>query len=327
MPLHPQAQALVNAMAAMPPLDPAALPLPALRAAMNASGAYAPGDAVARIEERVIDGPGGPLRLRLFVPEASGPWPVTLFFHGGGFVVCNLDTHDNLCRCLAQRAGTLVVSVDYRLAPEAKFPAAVDDACAALRWVHAHAATLGGDATRLAVAGDSAGGNLAAVAAQWAPAQGITLAHQLLLYPVTDAGMHTASYRAFAEGYVLSATMMRWFFEQYLPGPQSVDDARASPLRARSLAGLAPATVFTAEYDPLCDEGEAYAEALRAAGVDTQLHRWPGQIHGFISMLGALDDADRALTAAAAALRRRFAAAPQTATARHSGRSAGAVPG
>jgi len=309
MSLDPHVQALLDAMAAQPPPDYARLAPADLRAAMAGGQAmFAPGDAVARIEEREIEGPGGPLRLRLYYPDTAGPLPLTLFFHGGGFVICGLDTHDNLCRCLAARAQTLVVSVDYRLAPEAPFPAAVDDAIAALDWLRQKAAEIGGDAGRIAVAGDSAGGNLAAVVAQHARAQGWPLRHQLLLYPITDCVGESASYAAYAEGYYLTAAMMRWFRGHYLPPGTPVDDARHSPLRQPEFRGLAPATIVTAEYDPLRDEGEAYALSLRLAGVPADLHRQAGQIHGYISMLGAIPAADETLHYAAAALRKAFAA-------------------
>lgn len=328
MPLDPQVQAIVDAAAAAPKVDLSKLPATALRAAMNAPSQFAPGDEVAQIENREIPGPDGTtLRVRIYRPKAAGRLPVTLYFHGGGFVICGLDTHDNICRCLAQRAETLVVSVDYRLAPEAKFPAAVEDACAALQWLSAHAADIDGDATRIAIAGDSAGGNLATVTAQWAQKQGIELRQQLLFYPVTDCTGSSASYREFAEGYVLTADMMRWFIGHYLPDAQAADDPRASPLRQTDLTGLAPATIFTAECDPLRDEGEAYAAALRKAGVDVNLQRWPGQIHGFISMLGAITAADQALTEAADVLTTAFngvASLPSSQTRaalHHSGRS------
>lgn len=306
MPLDPQVQAIVDAAAAMPKVDLSAIPAAIFRAAMDKPSQFAPGDEVAQIENREIPGPDGALRIRIYRPKASGRLPVTLYFHGGGFVICGLDTHDNICRCLAQRAKTLVVSVDYRLAPEAKFPAAVEDACAALRWAHTHAADIDGDMTRLAIAGDSAGGNLAAVAAQWAQQQGIPLLQQLLLYPVTDCACNSSSYRDFGEGYVLTAEMMRWFIGHYLPNEQAADDPRASPLRQTDLSGLAPATIFTAACDPLRDEGEAYAAALNKAGVAVNLQRWPGQIHGFVSMLGAISAADDALTEAAHALKTAF---------------------
>jgi len=307
MTLDPQAKALLDAFAMMPAVDFSAVDAPQYRAMMNGPSMFAPGDAVAQVEDREIPGPGGPLRIRLYRDESRANLPITVFFHGGGFVIGNLDSHDNICRCLAKRAGTLVVAVDYRLAPETRFPGAVKDACAALAWVHRNARDIGGDASRIAVAGDSAGGNLAAVAAQHWRDHGPALRHQLLLYPLTDWRVDTESYRNYAKGYFLTWDMMNWFTRQYLPDDKAADDLRASPLRSRDLSGLAAATVITAEYDPLRDEGEAYARAMRAAGVAVTLHRWPGQIHGFASMLGVLDAADQALSTAAQALREAFA--------------------
>jgi acetyl esterase len=308
MTLDPQTKAILDAFASMPAVDFSTIGAQEYRAMMNGPSMFAPGDAVARIENRSIPGPGGELPIRLYYGvEGKDPLPITVFFHGGGFVIGNLDSHDNICRCLARRAECLVVSVDYRLAPEAKFPAAVKDACAALAWVHRNHRELGGDAARIAVAGDSAGGNLAAVAAQHWRDHGPALCHQLLLYPLTDWRADTESYRHYAKDYFLTWEMMNWFTRQYLPDEKAADDLRASPLRSRDLSGLPSATVITAEYDPLRDEGEAYAKAMRAAGVAVELHRWPGQIHGFASMLGVLDAADRALGTAAAGLRGAFA--------------------
>jgi acetyl esterase len=308
MTLDPHAQGLLQALAQMPAPDFSTLTPQAYRAMTGGSAAMiAPGDAVARSEDREIAGPGGPLRLRLYYPDAPGPLPLTLFFHGGGFVACGLDSHDNICRCLAVRAGTLVVSVDYRLAPEAPFPSAVHDAVAALEWLRGHAAEIGGDAQRIAVAGDSAGGNLAAVLAQQARERGWPLRHQLLMYPVTDCAEESASYASCGEGYFLTTGMMRWFRGHYLGGADA-RDPRASPLRAGDFGGLPPATIITAEYDPLRDEGEAYALSLRLAGIPATLHRWSGQIHGYISMLGLMPAAEPTLDCVAGELRRAFAA-------------------
>jgi acetyl esterase len=302
-PLDPQAQGLLAALAQMPAPDFSTLTAAQWRAALSGPSMFAPGDAVAAIDNRSLPGPNGPLALRLYRPAVQGPLPVTLYFHGGGFVACGLDTHDNICRTLAARAGTLVVSVDYALAPEAPFPAAVEDALFALDWLDNNAAAIGGDATRIAVAGDSAGGNLAAVLAQLSRRNGPRLRHQLLLYPVTDCADESASYAEFASGYMLRAEEMRWYRRQYLPDARSALDPRASPLRQADLAGLAPATVITAECDPLRDEGEAYAAKLSAAGVAVEARRWPGQIHGFASMLGVIDAADAALSYGARRLR------------------------
>lgn len=302
MNLDPQAQAVLQAMSSEAPLDFDHLDAAVLRKASAGPSPFAPGDAVHGIEDIVIDGPGGALRLRIYRPHTTHALPVILFFHGGGFVICSPETHDNICRCLAARAECVVVSVDYRLAPEAPYPAAVEDACAALDWLSRDAATIGGDAQRLALAGDSVGGTLTAVVAQHAAASGLRLRHQLLLYPLTDWRFETASWAALGEWYPGKA-LMGWFRQQYLRNDAERDEPKAAPLRAASLRGVAPATVFTAEFDPLRDDGAAYAERLRADGVDVEQYCWPGQIHGFASMLGAIDAADAALDHAARRLR------------------------
>ncbi|MCA3786248.1 alpha/beta hydrolase, partial [Burkholderia sp.] len=229
-----------------------------------------------------------------------------VFFHGGGFVSCGIDSHANLCRSLAQRARTLVLSVDYRLAPEARFPAAAHDACDAVRWAVACSRDLGARAGAVAVAGDSAGGNLAAVAALQLRDSGIAIAHQLLLYPVVDCATEHPSYESLGDGYFLTADMMRWFKHHYFDEVADRASPLASPLAAPDVAGVAPATIVSAEFDPLRDEAEAYALRLAQAGTPVTLVRWPGQLHGFASMLGAVDAADRVLTFGAAALRRAF---------------------
>ncbi|AXQ28309.1 alpha/beta hydrolase [Solimonas sp. K1W22B-7] len=304
MTLDPQAQAMLQALSRLRPFDFATLTGEGYRAVMDRSGLFAPGDEVAEVKERDIPGPGGRLRLRIYRPSEAKKLPVTVFYHGGGFVGCTLDTHDNVCRCLAKRAETVVVSVDYRRAPEAPFPAAVEDALAALRWVHEHAADIGGDATRLAVAGDSAGGNLSAVVSQWVRDSGPKISHQLLIYPATDFAAETESRRSRSEGYFLTAGLMRWFGDQYTPDTSVRNDPRVSPLRATDFRGLPPATVLVAGYDPLYDEGLAYAARLREAGVAVEVLDYPGQIHGFINMLGAIGAADEALGRCAEGLRK-----------------------
>ncbi|SPS01866.1 alpha/beta hydrolase [Cupriavidus taiwanensis] len=317
MPLDPQARAMLDAMAAMPSPDFSTLLAADYRAALAAMPGFAPGDAVAAQQDLTLDGPAGPLQARLYRPHAPGEGqdnmalPLVIYFHGGGFVLCGLDSHDNVCRSLAHRSGALVLSVDYRLAPEARFPAAADDAVAAVRWAAAHAAQLGADPSRLAVAGDSAGGNLAAVACQQLRGSGIALRHQLLLYPwldCSDAAAASASYRECAQGYFLSAAELDWYRAQYLATPADAGDVRASPLHQRDLRGLPPATIISAEFDPLRDQGEAYGEALQRAGGNAAVRRWPGQIHGFASMQGVMDAASHALDAAAAALRQALGA-------------------
>lgn len=260
---------------------------------------------IAEVRDMAIPVPAGPIPLRLYRPAAEGAFPVLVFFHGGGWVVGDIATHDTVCRHLANRVGCAVVSVDYRLAPEHKFPAAVEDAFAATAWVADNAAAFGVDAGRLAVGGDSAGGNLAAVVSLMARDRGgPRISYQLLIYPATDAAMRHDSVARFAEGYVLTRSTMRWFYEQYLPSPEDAADWRVSPLVATDLAELPPAYVLTAGYDPLCDEGDAYAERLAAAGVPVVHRRFAGQIHGFATNGRIIRAADAALDEAAAALKR-----------------------
>jgi acetyl esterase len=237
--------------------------------------------------------------LRIYRPlSADGrrPLAAVVYLHGGGWVTCDLDTHDRLCRTLANRSGAAVIAVDYRRAPEHPFPAAVDDGLAALDWTRAHAADLGVDLARLAVAGDSAGGNLAAVIARRDRDGGGAppLALQVLLLPVTDAAMDTPSYTENADGFYLTHAAMRWYWDHYLGGADPLHPD-ASPLRASDLRGLPPALVVTAEYDPLRDEGEAYAERLRTAGVRVRFRRYEGMVHGFIRWGAAVDAATAAL--------------------------------
>jgi acetyl esterase len=255
------------------------------------------------VADRVIQGPAGPLRVRIYrPPQDAAPRPLVVFFHGGGWVVCDLDTHDALCRRLALGADAVVVSVDYRLAPEHRFPAAPDDCAAATRWAVANAASLGADPRRVVLAGDSAGGNLAcAVTLRLRDEGGPRLRGQLLVYPVTDhwtAGF--PSYAEFAEGYGLTRDVMAWFWDHYLGGPVDTSgvaalSVQAAPLRAPELRGLPPALVLTAECDVLRDEGEAYAARLREAGVAATLERCAGMHHGFFNWGGVLDGADRAV--------------------------------
>jgi len=245
--------------------------------------------------------------LRVYRPPGvsdSRRLPVLVYFHGGGWVIGDLETHDVLCRQLTAEAGVSVIAVDYRLAPEHKFPAAADDAWAATRWIAAHAAELGVDADRLAVGGDSAGGNLAAVVALLArEAGGPRIALQILLYPVTDLVSESQSYADLADGYMLTRDSMRWFRALYLAKEQDAADWRVSPLRAPSLAGLPPALVVTAGYDPLRDEGEAYARRLREAGVSVDAVSFGGMIHGFVPMGRLIDTAFRGVSLITGSLR------------------------
>jgi acetyl esterase len=233
--------------------------------------------------------------------------PGLVFFHGGGWVRGSLQTHDVVCRALANGAGCIVVSVDYRMAPEHTFPAAFDDSLAATRWVGEHAVELGIEPSRLAVGGDSAGGNLAAaVALAIRDEGGPPLVHQLLIYPVTDYNFDTPSYIENAEGYMLTREAMRFYWRLYLRDEADADDYRASPLRARSFNNLPPALVITAEYDPLRDEGRAYADQLREAGTRVVYREYPGMVHGFVTSAGVLDAGKQAIRDAIAALSEAF---------------------
>ncbi len=239
---------------------------------------------VASVQDSTVPGAAGPLKVRIYRPEGTGPFPTVAFFHGGGYVIGDLDTHDNTCRDICRGAKAVVVSVDYRLAPEHPFPAGIDDAVAAAKWVAAHARELGGNDT-VAVAGDSAGGNFSAVVAQQLRDAGIKLAAQFLIYPAVDHA--TASYPSVEQngkGYFLEAETMAWFYNHYAAGHPDPMDARLAPLRAASLANLPPAVVVTAEFDPLRDGGIAYVEALKAAGNRAEHIPGPGMIHGFYDM-------------------------------------------
>lgn len=254
-----------------------------------------------RVEDRTLPGPAGSLLARLYAPSHD-VLPTLLYLHGGGFTIGGLETHDSLCRQLSLRAGVAVVSLEYRLAPEHRFPAAVDDTHAALRWLAAHGASWGLDPTRLAVGGDSAGGTLAAVAALTARDEGIPLALQLLITPGTTARADTESHARFARGFLLDADAIAWFFAHYIDDAHR-DDWRFAPLNADDWDGVAPACVVLAEADPLVDEGLAYADRLRAAGVPVQLELFRGVTHDFIKMGRAIPEALDAQAACAQALR------------------------
>jgi len=266
---------------------------------------------IGSVRDAVADGPAGQIPLRVYRPvglPASTPLPAYVYFHGGGWVIGDLETHDVLCRQLTAASGVCVIAVDYRLAPEHKFPAAVDDAWAATRWIAAHGAELGVDGRKLVVGGDSAGGNLAAVVALLArDAGGPAIAAQVLIYPVTDLGAEAQSYTDFADGFSLTRESMRWFRAHYLGGPRDGDDWRASPLRARSLAGLPPALIVTAGFDPLRDEGAAYAMRLRDADVMVDYVCFGGMIHGFAGMGKVLASAFRVVALTGATVRQAFA--------------------
>ncbi|MBM7060342.1 alpha/beta hydrolase [Pseudomonas sp. UL073] len=304
MPLDPQIAAVLSQFSGMPQPDFSQLDAASYRQVADHMMPPLPGAVMAEVRELRVAGAAGELDARLYRPLEQANLPLLVFFHGGGFVIGTLDTHDNLCRSLAEQTGAVVVSVAYRLAPEAKFPAAPHDCYRATCALVERAAELGVDASRLAVAGDSAGANLAIAVSRLTASQGgPRISHQCLFYPVTDGGCDSASYERFADGYFLSRAAMQWFWQQYLSDPAQIADPLASPLRADSLAGLPPTTLLTAEFDPLCDEGEAFAQRLRDAGVSVRLQRCAGMIHGFASMAAFVDRAGEALAGAAADLR------------------------
>jgi acetyl esterase len=305
MPLSAKSKEFLEMFAASgaPPLG--TVPVPETRAAFDGIAAFGgPPVEVAKIEDRKIPGPGGEIPIRVYTPEGKAPMPVIVFFHGGGWVIGTLETHDPICRHLAKQAGAVVVSVDYRLAPEHKFPAGPEDCYAATAWVAEHAAEIGVDAKRLVVGGDSAGGNLAAVVSLMARDRGKPrIAHQLLIYPVTDHSYETVSYRENAKGLLLEKDSMVWFWNHYLSSSADGQNPYASPLRAKDLKGLPPATVVTAEFDPLRDEGEAYAKRLREAGVPVKAKRYDGVIHGFAILGGVFPEAAQVVADIAAEVR------------------------
>ena len=309
MALDPESQRLIDIMAAANrpawhTLSPHAARVLYLSLRPCAQG---PRPGAATVVDRTIPGPGGDLPVRLYRPLAApgdDKLPGLVYAHGGGWVFGNLDSHDTLCAQLAIEAGIAVFAVDYRLAPEARFPGAFDDVVAALQWVAANGTSVGIDPGRLAIGGDSAGGNLAAAASIWARDHGgPKLRLQLLAYPVTDAVARAESYRRYEDGYGLNAATMEWFFDHYTPDKAHRGDWRVSPLRARSLAGLPPALVITAGYDPLRDEGRAYAFRLQQEGTQADLMEFGGMLHGFLSSPMLLHGARRGTTLAAAALR------------------------
>jgi acetyl esterase len=310
MPLDPQAQRLIDAMAALnlKPVEESTVEeaRESIRARTPALGPF---EDVAAVVDHRVPVAGGEITVRAYSPGGRGPHPALVYYHGGGWVIGDLYTHDGICRSLANAARCAVLSVDYRLAPEWKYPVAADDSYAALEWAVANAARLEIDPRRIAVGGDSAGGNLATVVALMARERsGPALVHQVLIYPVTDYDLNTRSYMENATGYVLTREGMRWFWNHYLGRDAQGREPHASPFRASSLAGLPPALVITAEYDPLRDEGEAYAARLRDAGVPVTLTRYPGMFHGFIRMTRFLDQARIAHDEIASSLQKAFAA-------------------
>jgi acetyl esterase len=265
---------------------------------------------MARVEELTLPGPVDAIAARLYVPNGDGrPRALVVFYHGGGWVIGDLDTHAATCRFLAREADALVLAIDYRLAPEHRFPAAVDDAFAAFQWAVREAEVLCADPARIAVAGDSAGGNLAAVVSQIARAAGGPCpAAQLLIYPATDLTTKRESFRLFSTGFFLTERDVDWYKSRYAPDPAAWPDARLSPLLAQDLRGLPPAVVATAGFDVLRDEGELYARRLQDAGVRVELRRVTGQIHGFANATGVSPAARRAMADVAGLLRATLAA-------------------
>lgn len=271
-----------------------------------------PAPRVSKVEERSIPGPAGDISLRIYTPECESDdavgYPLLVYFHGGGWVLGNLDTHDSLCRSLANAGGSVVVSVDYRLAPENRFPAAVEDAYRAVCWVSENARHLNGDASRLSVGGDSAGGNLAAVSCLWAKERGGPhVMHQLLLYPVLDlSNFDKESYHVHGEGYLLTAQSMVYYRGQYLRDEGDRKNPYASPLLAHDLSGLPPATVVAAELDVLTDEGKEYADRLNSAGVPVTYVCYDQMIHPFLNFLEDVDRAGEAVLEIGSLLRKAY---------------------
>ncbi len=308
MPLDPQAQMVLDQLTLLGGKETYEQTPQEARDAMRAMiGLLGEGEPVVAVENRRIPGPGGEIALRIYTPRGTAPFPLLVFFHGGGWVIGDIDTHDGMCRSLANGAGCVVVSVDYRLAPEHPFPAAPEDCYAATQWVAQNAASLQGDASRIAVGGDSAGGNLAAVVCLMARDRGgPKLDFQLLIYPATDLRMQSPSIDENAEGYMLTKRNMLWYRGHYLARDADKLNPLASPLLAKNLSGLPPTLIITAEYDPLRDEGEQYAARLTAAGVPVTVSRYSGMIHGFLSMAEILDQGKVALAQSCQALRTAF---------------------
>ncbi len=307
MPLLSEYRALLDQLAEAdaPPLTD--MPISAARAMFRVAQPTRPDIVVASVTDRTIEGRNGSIPIRIYTPPGTGPFPITMMFHGGGWVIGDLETVDAQSRQVCNQVGCVVVAVDYRLAPEHRFPAAAEDCYDATVWTHKHAAELDADPTQLAVAGDSAGGNLAAVVAQMArDTDGPPLVFQLLVYPVTNGHVfETASYRDNADGYMLTADSMHWFWNHYADTADR-SNPYASPLCADDLSNLPPAFVQVAEFDPLRDEGLQYAEALSAAGVATRSHCYEGFIHGFFSHFDTVPPTRQAMNDACAALQDSF---------------------
>ncbi len=306
MPLDQQARRVLDQLAALGlPPNHTVSPQQA-RINMN-SRPQSAGPEVARVEDRAIPGPGPDVPVRIYTPDGRGPFPILVWFHGGGWVVGDLDTADGTARRLTAQTGCVVVSVDYRLAPEARFPAAAEDCYAVTQWVATNAAGIDADPGRIAVGGDSSGGNLAAVVSLMARDRGVSPpVFQLLVYPVIARDFDTGSYRQNGEGYGITRDSMKWYWDLYLTEDADASNPYAAPLLANDLSGLPPALVITAEFDPLCDEGEAYAQRLQEAGVAVTYSRYDGMIHGFFGMPAFIDRGRIAVGEASAALKAAF---------------------
>lgn len=305
VPLDPETHLLLRLMELQGP-PPFTRGVGAARSEMdlNAPLADVPAARLPRVTDRVLDVSPVPLPARVYLPRDSRtPLPALLYLHGGGWVIGSIDSHDGVCRHLAREADCVVISVDYRLAPEHRFPAAIDDALAAFRWVVAHASELRIDPSRIAVGGDSAGGNLAALVSLATRGDRVPVAHQFLVYPATDLSRSFESHRLFAEGFLLERRTIEWFLERYLRSSDDPRDPRCSPYHERDLSGAPPATLITAGFDPLRDEGEAYAERLADAGVKVDVKREDRLIHGFFNMGGVVALAREAVDRAARSLR------------------------
>ena len=307
MPLHPQARAALDQLNARNAQVEGPVTLEMRRKMIDAAPSR-PGPEVGRIEDSVIAGPETDLPIRVYTHEGTPPFGALVWFHGGGWVIGSIESHDAACRSLCVAAGCVVVSVDYRLAPETKFPGPAEDCYAATRWVHANAERIGVDGNKVAVGGDSSGGNLAAAVALMARDRGEPrLAFQLLVYPVIDRDFTTESYQANAKGYLLTRAAMVGNWQLYLRDDADAANPYAAPLQAGDLTRLPPALVITAEFDPLRDEGEAYGRRLAEAGVAAICSRYDGMIHGFFSFSDQIDMANDAVAEAAEALKTAFA--------------------
>ncbi len=310
MPVDPQAQAFLDMLTAMNAPQIHTQTPEEVRVVYDAMAQFSgTPEEVHAVQNRTVPGPAGEIPVRVYTPEGTAPFPILVFFHGGGWTIGTLDGYDGVCRALTNAAKCIVVSVDYRLAPEHKFPAAVEDAYAATEWIAQHAAEIQGDPGRIAVGGDSAGGNLSAVVSQMARDKGgPKIVYQVLVYPATDYFIPgTASFHENADGYFLTRDSIVWFFNHYANSEEDANNPLMSPLRAKDFHNLPPALVITAEYDPLRDEGEMYATRLQEAGVSVTSTRYNGMIHGFFTMAGMMDQSKVAIAEVGAALRTAFA--------------------